>query len=209
MWREERERAGEQRIAPGGDRSELEELERKEIALLDLENSFHAEFGSVDLSHSPEVGGAPLSGDRSSAPATAPFGDDPSAKTAPQAVSAGGGGEIGAVSFVEPPRHYQRIGAHGATTCKNRNDDDTDVDSVVFGSPEGGAREDGSREPVARVSAQSRREVGAASEVGRGRDGGRGTPTPPQAQGGRNDLYFDPVLNCYYDRAADKYYGLP
>lgn len=23
-----------------------------------------------------------------------------------------------------------------------------------------------------------------------------------------SELFFDPVLNCYYDRAADKYYGL-
>ena len=151
-------------------------------------------------SQSPEAR-APLSGDRSSAPTMSPFGG-PSAKTAPEAVS-GGGGEAGAVSFVDSPQR-QRIGAHGAT-CSNRNDD-ADADSVVFGSPEG-ARDDGSREPVARVPARSRGEVGIASEAARGRGGGR--DILPRARGGDNDLYFDPVLNCYYDRAADKYYGLP
>lgn len=153
-------------------------------------------------SQSPEAR-ASLPGDRSSAQTITPFGG-PSAKTAPQAVS-GGGGETVAVSFVDSPPPRQRIGAHGAA-CSNRNDD-ADADSVIFGSPKK-ALDDGFREPVARVPARSRGEVSAVSEAARGRGGER--DTSPQAQGGgANDLYFDPVLNCYYDRAADKYYGLP
>lgn len=37
-----------------------------------------------------------------------------------------------------------------------------------------------------------------------GRRGDRET----SANGKDGELFFDPVLNCYYDRAADKYYGL-
>ena len=153
-------------------------------------------------SQTPEAR-APSSGDRSLASIVTPSGA-PSGKIAPQPVS-GGGGETGAVSFVDSPRR-QRIGAHGAT-CGDR-DDDADADSVVFGSPNGARDDDGSRNPIARVPARSRGEAGAVLEAASGRGGGRDTPSRVRG-GGDNDLYFDPVLNCYYDRAADKYYGLP
>lgn len=44
----------------------------------------------------------------------------------------------------------------------------------------------------------------------------RGEPRKQMDQGmrggkaaGGEELLFDPVLNCYYDKASDKYYGLP
>lgn len=51
-----------------------------------------------------------------------------------------------------------------------------------------------------------------AAEAGDGvvkrgvRDRGGGVEHDPEE--GNSELYFDPVLNCYYDRVADKYYGL-
>lgn len=152
-------------------------------------------------SQSPSQARAPLSGDRST---TTPHGD-PLANTTPSAISGAGGG-TGAVSIADAPGRH-RIGARGATRS-NRNDD-TDADSVVFGSPKGVRDDDPREQSVARVPARSRGEFGAVSETSRGRERGNDGGTPPQAQGGGdNDLYFDPVLNCYYDRVADKYYGL-
>lgn len=59
-------------------------------------------------------------------------------------------------------------------------------------------------EPSARAgpAAEAREEV-VRRDV---RDRGSGVEHDPE--GVNSELYFDPVLNCYYDRVADKYYGL-
>lgn len=91
------------------------------------------------------------------------------------------------------------------------NGDDA-TDSVVLGSRD------------STTSAASREGVGAEATCGRARSPVEGmvgvakTETRDQGGGVRHDrvqkergngeLYFDPVLNCYYDRAADKYYEL-
>lgn len=73
-----------------------------------------------------------------------------------------------------------------ASECDGGHDDDDDVDSVVLGSR-------GS------TSSPTPREEEGGEKTRSQQGGGRGKD---------NELYFDPVLNCYYDRTADKYYEL-
>lgn len=90
--------------------------------------------------------------------------------------------------------------------------DDGETDSVVLGSrdstasaagtPGGGTVEE---EPGVRVGPAAKGEDGVVKREGRGR---RGDGVRHDCEGGDSELYFDPVLNCYYDRVADKYYGL-
>lgn len=78
---------------------------------------------------------------------------------------------------------------------------DEAADSVVLGSR-------GST-----TSAPSKEGVDPEAICGRARSQAEGigvakTETRDQKERGNDELYFDPVLNCYYDRVADKYYGL-
>lgn len=87
--------------------------------------------------------------------------------------------------------------------------DEGDTDSVVLGSrdstasaaPGEGTAEE---EPGARAGPAAEGREGAVKREVRGRGGG----VQHESEGGNSELYFDPVLNCYYDRVADKYYGL-
>lgn len=59
-------------------------------------------------------------------------------------------------------------------------------------------------EPGARAGPAAEGGKGAVKREVRGRGGG----VEHDSEEVNSELYFDPVLNCYYDRVADKYYGL-
>ncbi|CAM9243736.1 unnamed protein product [Ectocarpus fasciculatus] len=170
------------------DRSGLEELERKESALLDLEESYHTEFGSVDLSQSPDKHdffAGNRSPDRASAPAEnleAEVHSSMKTDINRRRKDRGGPDESCIASSLATSietSSRQRV-------TERDGDHDDDVDSVVLGS-RGSTSSPAPREEEGGEKTRSRQ------------GGGRGKD---------DELYFDPVLNCYYDRAADKYYEL-
>jgi len=99
------------------------------------------------------------------------------------------------------PKRHQR----GRGFDANNVEDDTD--SVVLGSRDSTAS--------AAPGEESAGEGIGGGGAGRPAEGGKreardrgGGDRHEDGEGGSSDLYFDPVLNCYYDREADKYYGL-
>lgn len=105
-------------------------------------------------------------------------------------------------SVSSPPR--RRVSAYD----NDSGNLDGDIDSVVFGST--GGHGEGFRDSGASLTGAGRgveKETGKTfrESVGDG-EGPRGEPL--QVREGDEELYFDPILNCYYDRATDKYYGL-
>lgn len=88
------------------------------------------------------------------------------------------------------------------------SNNDGDTDSVVLrsrASTASAAPGEGTveGEPGAHAGT-AKREEGVVKREARDRAGG----ARHGSEGGNGELYFDPVLNCYYDRVADKYYGL-
>lgn len=163
----------------------------------------------LGCSRSPETR-ALFTGDRSPAPMrTAGTGGDGPVKTN-ALVNRHSTGGSNPVTLIFSPRHAR-------TSLYDSSDGGGDVDSVVFGSAGGGYGE-GSPGSVVPPSAGSGRNTArntkAPTQGQQGADetairqGGGGRDTSLRAGGDDDELYFDPVLNCYYDRAANKYYGL-
>eukprot|EP00752_Nemacystus_decipiens_P008031 g7177.t1 len=204
-WSDERKPGARPVISDRSD--ELEELERKEIALLDLEESSHSEFGSVELSQSPEkrayfTGNDSPGARDSSAAAKNPQNDSSTTRVRASSSSSsrysiGHGPSFGSLDC----RQRASVGCVG--------NDGGDSDSVVLGSrastasaaPGEGAAEE---EPNGRAGPAA--EGGGEVDKREVRDRGGGVERDPE--GANSELYFDPVLNCYYDKVADKYYGL-
>lgn len=90
------------------------------------------------------------------------------------------------------------------------SNDDGDADSVVLGSrastasvaPGEGTVEE---EPGTFAGSTAEGREGVVKRRARDRGGGVEHDSDEEVN---SQLYFDPVLNCYYDRVADKYYGL-
>lgn len=95
---------------------------------------------------------------------------------------------------------------------------DGDNDSVVFGSTGEGAGRGCNSSTRDLLSAEAAAAAAAAvadlplenvHHLSQGRAPERRKGVDRTRQGVEQELLFDPVLNCYYDNASDKYYGLP
>lgn len=158
------------------------------------------------LSQSPEKR-APFTGNYSPARASAVAenlqADSSTTKILGSSSSSGHGRPNGSTASPFESLDYRQRESIG-----DASNDDGDTDSVVLGSrastasvaPGEGAVEE---EPGARAGSAAEGEERVKRET---RD--RGGGLQHDSDGGSSQLYFDPVLNCYYDRVADKYYGL-
>lgn len=98
------------------------------------------------------------------------------------------------------------------SVCDYGRDEDGDIDSVVLGSRDSTVsaafREDGAEGTGGHDSLPMKGSKGGAQDSAKSPspEGEECAPSKPKKDD--RELYFDPVLDCYYDRVADKYYGL-
>eukprot|EP00903_Cladosiphon_okamuranus_P008560 g8214.t1 len=133
-----KERWDEQKAGPRpaiGERfDELAELKRKEIALLNLEESSPSEFGSVDLSQSPEKR-EPFIGNYSPAQVSAAAGNFRTVSSTTTTIlgdSSASGGQGRPNGGAEPPFGWQDYRQRASVGDISNNDGD--ADSAVLGS---------------------------------------------------------------------------
>lgn len=98
------------------------------------------------------------------------------------------------------------------SACDHDRNEDGDVDSVVLGSRDSAAspalKDDAAEGTDEHGSLPVVQEEEGRQENTKSRRSGAEECAPLETKGTDSELYFDPVLNCYYDRVADKYYAL-